>query len=201
MQPKRVLIIHGWGNHRPPGHWHRHLATELRKQGHVVAYPQLPNPDFPILGDWLEVLTTELEMLSEINQHELVIVGHSLGCLTWINLALEGLAPNDVSRVLLAAPADPTLCGEVPDFVMDLADPGVKEAVQNAAKVTLFIAGDDDHEWTPRGIVETFGKPLDLPCVVIPGAGHMTVSQSPSWGFWQGVIDWVNDPTASLRTK
>ena len=201
MNQKRVLIIHGWGNHRPTGHWHRHLANELRRQGHVVAYPQLPNTDTPVLEEWLEVLKTELEMLVEINSQELVVVGHSLGCLTWINIAMRGLAPKDVSRVLMVAPADPTLCGEVPSFVMDLADPKVKTAVQNAAKVTLFIAGDDDHEWTPRGLSETFGKPLDLPCVTIPGAGHMTVEQSPSWGHWQGVIDWVNDPTASLRTK
>jgi predicted alpha/beta hydrolase family esterase len=200
MKPKRVLIIHGWGNHRPAGHWHRHLATELRKQGHLVAYPQLPNTDFPILTDWLEVLTKELELLSEVNDHELIVIGHSLGCLTWINIAIRDLAPKDVSRVLLVAPADPALCSEVPDFVIDLADPKVKNAVGHAAKVTLFISGDDD-QWTPRGLTETFGKPLDLPCVTIPGAGHMTVEQSPSWGYWQGVIDWVNNPTASLRTK
>ncbi len=201
MNPKRVLIIHGWGNRRPFGHWHRYLANALRSQGHVVAYPQLPNTDFPVFEEWLEVLKTELDMLGEVNTNELVIIGHSLGCLTWIKLALHGLAPKDVSRVLLVAPADPTLCGEVPSFVMDLANPEVKSAVKGAAKVTLFIAGDDDHEWTPRGLAETFGKPLDLPCVVIPGAGHMTVEQSPSWGHWQGVIDWVNDPTASLLKK
>jgi predicted alpha/beta hydrolase family esterase len=201
MNPKRVLIIHGWGNRRPLGHWHRHLANNLRQQGHVVAYPQLPNTDFPDLTQWLEVVKTELDMLGEINNNELVVVGHSLGCLTWINLALQGLAPKDVSRVLMAAPADPTLCQEVPTFMVDLADPKVKSAVQQAAKVTLFVSGDDDVEWTPRGLHETFGKPLDLPCVTIPGAGHMTVEQSPAWGHWQGVIDWVNDPSASLLKK
>ena len=109
MGNKRVLIIHGWGNHRPVGHWHSHLATALRQQGHVVAYPQLPNTDLPNLDEWLEVLKTELEMLGEINDNELVVVAHSLGCLTWINIAMRGLAPKDVSRVLLAAPADPDL--------------------------------------------------------------------------------------------
>lgn len=200
MGNKRVLIIHGWGNHRPVGHWHRHLATALRQQGHVVAYPQLPNTDLPNLDEWLDVLKTELEMLSEINDNELVVVAHSLGCLTWINIAMRGLAPKDVSRVLLAAPADPDLCGEVPTFVMDLTDTKIKSAVQAASKVTLLISGDQD-DWTPRGLQETFGKPLDLPCVIISGAGHMTVEQSPSWGHWQGVIDWVNDPAASLKNK
>jgi hypothetical protein len=33
---KRVLIIHGWGNERPEGHWHRMLATALRKDGYLV---------------------------------------------------------------------------------------------------------------------------------------------------------------------
>jgi predicted alpha/beta hydrolase family esterase len=57
----KVLIIHGWTNHRPVGHWQRSLAAALRDQGHLVSYPQLPNADQPILDEWLEVLAAELE--------------------------------------------------------------------------------------------------------------------------------------------
>lgn len=200
MTAKRVLIIHGWGNHRPAGHWHRRLATALRQQGHVVAYPQLPNTDLPNLEQWLEVVQAELEMLGEVNQNELIVVCHSLGCLTWLNLAIKGLAPEDVSRVLLVAPADPELCGEVSSFVLDLTNPAVKQAVQASAKVTLLIGGDHD-PWIPRGLQETFGSPLDIPAVVIPGAGHLSLDDNPAWGTWQGVIDWVNNPMASLKNR
>lgn len=200
MNKKRVLIIHGWGNHRPEGHWQRRLATALRQQGHIVAYPQLPNTDLPNLDDWLEVVSTELAMLDEVGQGDLVVVCHSLGCLTWLNVALRGLAPKDVSRVLLVAPADPELCGEVSTFTAALSSPNLKTAVQNAATVTLLIASDND-PWLPRGVKETFATPLDIPSVVIAGAGHLSLDDEPQWGPWQGVIDWVNDPSASLKTR
>jgi predicted alpha/beta hydrolase family esterase len=33
---KRVLIIHGWDNERPDGHWHRMWATASRIDEHLV---------------------------------------------------------------------------------------------------------------------------------------------------------------------
>lgn len=200
MNKKRVLIIHGWGNERPIGHWHRRLATALRQQGHLVAYPQLPDTQLPELSKWLEVITKELEILAEVNSDELVVICHSLGCLTWINLATLGLAPTDVNRVLLVAPADSELCGQVPSFQIDVKDPKVKKAVTNSAKVTLIVGSDND-PWTPKGLAETFSKPLDLPTITIKGAGHLSLDDDPSWGKWQGVIDWVNNPSASLVTR
>lgn len=200
MSAKRVLIIHGWGNDRPVGHWHRRLAANLRQQGHVVAYPQLPSTQFPVLSAWLDVVTREIELLEEVNQNELVVVTHSLGCLTWINLAMQGRAPSDVSRVLMVAPPDPALCDEASTFQVNLADPKVGKAVRQAAKVTLLIGGDVD-PWLPNGLKETFGTPLDIPTIIYQGGGHMSPDDQPAWGPWQGVIDWVNDPKASLLTR
>ncbi len=73
---KRILIIHGWGNERPVGHWHRLLATQLRKQGHIVAYPQLPDTELPSLGKWLAVLKVELDMLRDAGDGELIVIAH-----------------------------------------------------------------------------------------------------------------------------
>ena len=194
----RVLIIHGWGNHRPPGHWHRLLAAALRTQGHVVAYPQLPDTDSPTLPAWLAVVKNELDMLAEVDDSPLVVVAHSLGCLTWIQSAVHGLVTHPANRVLLVAPADPDLCGEVPTFQLDLSDAHVRNAVHKAAHETLLVASDAD-PWTPRGITETFARPLNVPAVVIPGAGHIAIDDG--WGPWQGVIDWVNEPEADLQVR
>ena len=87
----KVLILHGWTNRRQPGHWQRHLANELRKQGHIVAYPQFPNPDQPKLGEWQELLAAELDILAEIEDGETIVIGHSLGCINWIQGASTGL--------------------------------------------------------------------------------------------------------------
>ncbi len=55
-----VLIVHGWQNHRPAGHWQRELAERLTADGHRVRYPQFPEPDVPVPEDWLALLRSEL---------------------------------------------------------------------------------------------------------------------------------------------
>ena len=195
---KRVLIIHGWGNERPEGHWHRLLATALGKDGHVVAYPQLPDTELPSLAKWLAVLRVELDMLKEAGDGELIVFGHSLGCLTWLHIAQSNMLKESASRVMLVAPADPELCGEVPDFQLNLSDPLVKAAAHEAAGSTLLVGSDSD-PWLPRGLEPTYATPLDLPFVLIQGAGHFAIEEG--WTPWQGVINWVNDPSSDLSVR
>jgi predicted alpha/beta hydrolase family esterase len=198
MDVKRILIIHGWGNERPIGHWHRLLATALRQQGHIVAYPQLPDTELPSLDKWLAVLKVELDMLKEAGDGELIVFAHSLGCLTWLHIAQSGILQEQASRVLLVAAADPELCGEVPSFQLDLDSPQVKAAAQSAALTTLLVGSDSD-PWQPRGVEATFAKPLDLPFKVIVGAGHFAIEEG--WTPWTGVINWVNDASADLAAR
>jgi predicted alpha/beta hydrolase family esterase len=192
------LIIHGWGNERPDGHWHRLLATALRKEGHVVAYPQLPDTELPSLAKWLAVLKVELDMLKEAGDGELLVFAHSLGCLTWLHICQSEILKEQASRVMLVAPADPELCGEVPDFQLDLSAAEVRAATHKAAGSTLLVGSDSD-SWLPKGLEPTYAKPLDLPFVLIQGAGHFAVEEG--WTPWRGVINWVNDSNTDLSVR
>lgn len=194
----KVLILHGWTNRRQPGHWQRHLANELRKQGHLVAYPQFPDTDHPKLDQWQDLLAAELDILAEIDAGETVVIGHSLGCINWIQGASTGLIAKPVDRVLLVAPADTRLLGEVENLNVDLADPSVAAAT-HASTASLTILASDKDKWTPRGIQATFGEPLGLTPLIMPGAGHLSLDDG--FGYWQGVIDWVNDPKADLTKR
>ena len=194
----KVLILHGWTNRRQPGHWQRHLANVLRRQGHIVAYPQFPNPDQPKLGEWQELLVAELDILAEIDAGETIVIGHSLGCINWIQGASTGLITKPVDRVLLVAPADPWVLGEVEGLKVDLADPAVTAAT-HASTVSLTVLASEKDKWTPRGIHATFGEPLGLTPVILEGAGHLSLDDG--FGHWQGVIDWVNDPKADLTRR
>jgi uncharacterized protein len=194
----KVLILHGWTNRRQPGHWQRHLATALRQQGHVVAYPQFPSTDQPKLNEWQELLAAELDMLSEIEAGETIVIGHSLGCINWIQGAATGLITEPVDRVLLVAPADPIVLGEVEGLKVTLTDPEVVAAT-HASTASLTVLASDKDKWTPRGIQATFGDPLGLEAVILPGAGHLSLDDG--FGFWQGVIDWVNNPEADLTQR
>jgi predicted alpha/beta hydrolase family esterase len=194
----KVLILHGWTNRRQPGHWQRHLANELRKQGHIVAYPQFPNPDQPKLDEWQELLAAELDILAEIEAGETIVIGHSLGCINWIQGASTGLISKPVDRVLLVAPADPRVLGEVEGLKVDLADPAVAKAT-HASTASLTILASEKDKWTPRGIHATFGQPLGLEPLILEGAGHLSLADG--FGHWQGVIDWVNDPKSDLTRR
>jgi predicted alpha/beta hydrolase family esterase len=194
----KVLILHGWTNRRQQGHWQRHLATALRQQGHIVAYPQFPTPDEPKLDEWQELLAAELDILAEIEDGETIVIGHSLGCINWIQGAATGLIARPVDRVLLVAPADPRLLGEVEGLKVALTDSDVASATL-ASTASLTVLASDKDKWTPRGIQATFGDPLGVEAVILPGAGHLSLDDG--FGFWQGVIDWVNNPKADLTQR
>ena len=191
----KVLILHGWTNRRQRGHWQRHLATTLRQQGHIVVYPQFPSTDAPKLEEWQELLAAELDILAEVEAGETVVIGHSLGCINWIQGAATGLIKKPVDRLLLVAPADPRMLGEIEGLKVSLTDPEVSSAL-HASTSSLTILASDKDKWTPRGIQATFGEPLGVEALIMPGAGHLSLDDG--FGHWQGVIDWVNDSRADL---
>ena len=196
----RVLINHGLANRRWQDHWQRHLANALRKQGHLVSYAQFPNPDKPTLDEWQAMLNAEAELLVEAGEQagELIFVGHSLGCLNFLLAASEGDLPTRFSRALLVAPADPTLLPDLEIDRLNLNHPDFSRRI--AAFVDeVTLVGSDQDKWLPRGIRETFGKPLGVEPVVIEGGNHL--SMADGWGYWQGVIVWVNDPTTDLTVR
>jgi len=103
-----VLLLHGWQNRRPLGHWQGWLTEELAARGHLVRYPQLPQPDDPDLDTWLATVQEQLAGLGDVEVTERVLVCHSLACLLWLHLVAgsDGAGPL-VDRVLLIAPPSP----------------------------------------------------------------------------------------------
>lgn len=194
---KQVLILHGWRNRRVEGHWQRLSAATLRKQGHHVFYPQLPDSDEPNFADWSEVILAELQLMREAsNGDELVVIGHSLGAVTWLKLVGEGLIGETVDRVLLVAPADPKLLTDLPDFALDLEN--ISTQVFASSDSTTLVGSDAD-DWIPNGIEQTFGEPLALTPVILAGAGHLAYLDG--FGQWAGVVNWVNDPNEDLTLR
>lgn len=192
---KQVLFIHGWMNQRPEGAWQREVASVLRKQGHHVFFPQLPQPHTPKFSEWAEVIIGELDQIREANTgEEVVVIGHSMGALAWLKLASDGLVSVPVGRALLVAPALPSLLPDYPDFSVELS----RVPLTSAAKATFLVGGDED-PWQPNGIAEDFGKPMGVNSVVIPGAGHIIIESG--FGPWPGLVNWVNDPASDLSVR
>src|SRR3989338_9693197 len=78
----RVLIIHGIGGHAGI-HWQKWLHDELIKSGFNVLMPNLPNSDHPDRKEWLKIIKVKVK---GIDPQELIIVGHSLGVTTALDL-------------------------------------------------------------------------------------------------------------------
>ncbi|MEU5954140.1 alpha/beta hydrolase [Streptomyces sp. NPDC047525] len=191
------LILHGWQNHRPEGHWQRWLAGELTARGGRVAYPQLPAPDDPQLETWLGQLHDLLAQEGEAGDgRERVIVCHSLAVLLWLHAVARGGVRAD--RVLLVAPpSSEVLAGY--EEVAGFAPPKVTaEQVAAAAGETRLVAADDD-PYCPGGAAGEYGLPLGLDTDVVPGGAHLDLDAG--YGPWPSVLDWCLDPRVRMTAR
>jgi predicted alpha/beta hydrolase family esterase len=190
-QTRRYLVLHGLENHRPEGHWQRLLTSELRRAGHQVLYPQLPDADSPSREGWLEALDAELAIADEMGDGPLVVVAHSLAAVLWLTAAARGGVRAD--HVLLVAPAGAEELEEhAPEFVVHPADGDVTaEQVAAAAGSTLLVWSGDD-EWCRTGADTFYAEPLGLRVAVVPGGNHLALGDG--YGPWPDVVAWALDP-------
>jgi predicted alpha/beta hydrolase family esterase len=189
------LIVHGWENRRPPGHWQHWLADRLAADGAEVRYPQLPEPDRPVLADWL----TELRhCLGRLRGEERVLICHSLAALLWFS-ALPDLGPLQADRILLVAPpapdflrARPAVAGFVPaDLETWTLDPAVRRRVR-------LVASDDD-PYCPGGAERLYAEPFGLDADILPGQGHLDLDAG--YGPWPAVLAWCTDPGVRITAR
>ncbi|MEV0119569.1 alpha/beta hydrolase [Streptomyces sp. NPDC050844] len=182
------LILHGWQNHRPEGHWQRWLAGELGGRGARVSYPQLPDPDEPDLEVWLGCLQGLLDAEQGVGS-ERVVVCHSLGVLLWLHAVARGGSRAD--RVLLVAPPSGDVLARYEE-VAGFGGPEVTAAqVARAAGAVRLVAADDD-PFCPGGAAARYGVPLGLDTDVVPGGGHLDLDAG--YGAWPSVLAWCLDP-------
>jgi predicted alpha/beta hydrolase family esterase len=184
MSDRRFLVVHGWQNRRPAGHWQHWLTESLRASGEQVLYPQLPEPELPSLAEWLDVLRGELAMLGD---GERVVLCHSLGCLLWMRHAESAQLAEAVDRVLLVCPPAPSaLPPELGDFH---AAPLDGEAVRRTARRSVELVCTDADPWCPEGAAALYGRALDVPVHVVEGAGHLSLDEG--YGPWPAVERWA----------
>jgi predicted alpha/beta hydrolase family esterase len=188
---RRFLVLHGFTNRRPEGHWQRRLTTSLRDAGEQVVYPALPDTDDPSLTSWLAVLDTELALLGDPENVERIVVGHSLGAVLWLHACARGVtAP--VDRVLLVAPPGPSRFAEsFPGFALP---PELDSAAVTAAATSTLLVCSDADPWCPEGTVTAYAEPLGIRSVVVPGASHFALDDG--FGEWPEVLAWARDPTS-----
>jgi predicted alpha/beta hydrolase family esterase len=176
-----TVILHGWQG-SGPDHWQTWLAEQLRAADREVRYPDLPDPDKPMLDGWLEALTATLDGLPDDGFD---VVAHSLGAVLWLHHATGGRPAPRPARVALVAPPSPGTA--IPELMPFFPSPLDIDAVRGAAEGTVLVGGDDD-PYTPEGIALAYGRPLKMPTTVIAGGGHL--NPDSGYGPWPAVLDW-----------
>ncbi|MFI6334661.1 RBBP9/YdeN family alpha/beta hydrolase [Streptomyces sp. NPDC050535] len=192
MTSRSFLILHGWQNHQPHDHWQHWLANRLTGLGHVVVYPQLPDPDDPDLEVWLTELSRHLAALP--GGGERVVIAHSASVLLWLHAVARGVPGLDVDRVLLVGPPSASVLLGYPE-VAEFAPPAFPLTLPGP---TRLVAGDDD-PYCPEGALAAYGDPLGIPTEIIPGAAHLDLDAG--YGSWPAVLDWCVDDSAKLTGR
>jgi len=195
----RVLLLHGWTNRRPEGHWMRLTAAALRNQGHHVWYPQFPVPETPSPAEWQDLLRQESNMMDEVEGGEKIVIAHSLGTINFLYGALTDLFNKPFDRALLVAIPDPVMTSETTGIEgepLDFRNPVLKPQMNKWAASVTAVASDKDR-WQPNGT--DFYKPLGIETIEVLGAGHFSLDDG--WGAWPGLGTWVetNNPQALLE--
>lgn len=160
-----ILIIHGIGGHAGI-HWQQWLHDELIKNGYAVLMPNLPNSDHPDRKEWLQIIKDEIK---DIDPQELIIVGHSLGATTALDL-LEEI--NGKVKGLIS------VSGFAEDYGVQMNSyflsekhidfSKVKEHVENS----FVIFGDND-PYVPQNELQSVADQLGVVPKIIPNGGHL----------------------------
>lgn len=191
---RSFLILHGWDNFRPEGHWQRELAGALEARGERVEYPQLPDASHPTVEAWRDALGEALSAAAE-GGSRVVVLAHSLGCLLWLGARPAG-ADEVVERVLLVAPPARDVVAGLPEIAAFAElEPSTPSRSSDDATPIRIVSSDAD-PYCPAGAERTFGEPLGIPVSIIPGGGHLELSAG--YGEWPSVVAWSLDPTAPL---
>lgn len=170
--PKRVIIVHGWGN-KAEDYWFPWLKKELEERGFSVVAPSLPQTKIPRIGNWIPALQAAVGTLDD----QTFFVGHSLGCLAiarYLETAPEGVKAG--GAVLVAGFFKRLTNVETDGFNMEavaewLETPLDLEKVKSHLGKSVAIFSDNDR-YVPLDNQEEFRDRLGSKIIVEHAKGH-----------------------------
>ncbi|MCU0653661.1 MAG: alpha/beta fold hydrolase [Candidatus Pacebacteria bacterium] len=157
-----ILILHGIEGCAGI-HWQQWLHDELVKSGNEVIMPDLPDSAHPDRKAWFETVRKEVE---NIKPDELVIVGHSLGVVTALDLLEKKSAKALVSVAGFASDYGKELNG----YFLKEKDIDFSKVKKNLGKA-FVIYGDDD-PYVPTAALKDLAERLNVASEVIHAGGH-----------------------------
>jgi predicted alpha/beta hydrolase family esterase len=181
-QHTRIIIVPGWRD-SGPDHWQTLWQAQLPQSERVVQDDWVT----PLRSDWVKTL----ERLILARPESVVIVAHSLGCITTAHLGEEAAAR--VHGALLVAPADPERRGALADFA----------PVPFAALPyrSILVASNTD-PFCPVRLAGAYARAWGSEFVRLQDAGHINIESGHGhwplgWGLLQSLLEDARLATSS----
>lgn len=174
-----VLIVPGWRN-SGPGHWQQQWCAQLPQAVWVEQDDWLT----PTRQAWVDRLANTIAAQPQ----PVILVAHSLGCITAAHLPPEAAA--HVKAALLVAPADPERRGQLADFAPVPYRP--------LPYRSIVVASDND-PFCPVRLATAYSRAWGSDLVKLVGAGHINVESGHGhwplgWGLLQALQQESADP-------
>lgn len=164
-----ILLLHGYKG-RGDSVWQPWLKAELEKRGHKVLAPDLPSSSAPKLKEWLAEAKKQLASLSA----PVIIIGHSLGGCTLLNLLSDPSVHSKIKHAFLIAPPTNRL-ERLPEFTQHI-DWGALSQIQD--KLSYIYSKDDP--LVPKGQFDFFKTTLPQSrTILLEGEGHFMKKEFP----------------------
>lgn len=164
----KVVLMHGKDT-TPKGKWYPWLTKELGKRDIKIIAPELPNPDDPIMDEWLA------ELDKSFPDENTILIGHSRGgvaIMRWLEKIPEG---KKVKKIILVG----TNSGLLKDKPIPsesnfgfYTEAGYDfEEIKKHCDNFVVIHSEDD-EWVPFSAAEKNVKGLDAKFLRFKDKGH-----------------------------
>ena len=166
---KKVFIVHGFHG-QPNGGWRPWLMGELGKRNVYACSLSMPNPEKPVLGEWMAEIARHVERNST---DELYLVGHSLGVATILRYLETAPSTNSVAgAVLVSGPCEPIDDAEIRDFLSVSFD---FTTIKSRIGKRVVIHGDND-DVVPIAQAKKLARELDARLAIVENGGHLNGS-------------------------
>ncbi|QES89516.1 RBBP9/YdeN family alpha/beta hydrolase [Rhizosphaericola mali] len=160
---KRLFITHGYMAY-PGKHWFPWLKEQLSPLGVEVTILKMPNPDKPILEEWIATIQENVKQPDT----ETYFIGHSLGCiatlqyLNTLNIVTGG--------TILVAGFDQKI-KELPELNNFVTPPLNYTKLQEQATPFIVFGSPQDYI-VPFSMTQKLANSLEAELISIPNAGH-----------------------------
>lgn len=181
----RIVIVPGWKN-SGPDHWQTHWQA------------QWPHAERVQQEDWWtpkrEAWVQTLEALILSRPEPVVIVAHSLGCITTAHVGAQAAAR--IQGALLVAPADPERRGHLADFA---------PVPHHTLPYRSVLVASTNDPFCPIRLAGAYARAWGSEFVRLPNAGHINAESGHGpWPLGRALLQslledmaWGAEPAAA----